>query len=77
MNYLFKIHAVFTKTSLEDPEKEFSLYDIVKTETAPFKYLYINESLVSNYMNLFPNYEILHYSYAVSRSSSAFTGKYR
>lgn len=26
MNYLFKIHAVFTKTSLEDPEKEFSLW---------------------------------------------------
>lgn len=76
MNYLFKIHAVFTKTSLEDPEKEFSIYELIKNDKA-FTYLYINESLVSSYMNLFPNYAILHYSYAVSRSSSAFTGKYR
>lgn len=77
MNYLFKIGAVFTKESLVDPSKEFSLYDIVKTETAPFEYLYINESIVSSYMNWFPNFEILHYSFEISRTSSVFSGKYR
>lgn len=78
MTYLFKIQAVFTKSTLhEEPEQaQFSLYSLIKNDS-DFDYLYINEHLVSSYMSLFPNYDILHYAYEVSRSASAFTGKYR